>query len=321
MSEASFEPLLSSDETEALLHAMRNNSANTQGAREVDLGSPDSLLRAAQQHAELIVRDFASETRGILRRMMGSAQSVREGNVDVMPFNVFAASIVPGSTVAVLSGEEGVEALLVVGAELTARVMRKKLGSPLPAPEAPPETPRTALSGVDRRLIRAFLQEELDAFRKTWGPLFTATITEIPAKANELPRMSQFESLLRVPVVVNLGNDMADEIGLFMTVKAARLPKPAEPAKKPEAVGSKDRRRIAAQLSHAEVEVVAVLGRAESTIRQVLALEVGDVIRLHDSPDTPLRVSVEGQPKFVGTPVIQHGNLAIEIHKILEGKL
>lgn len=320
MTDPAFEPLLSSDETEALLHAMRNNSAGTQGAREVDLGSPDSLLRAAQTHAESIVRDFAAESRGILRRLMGSAQTVKEGTVDVTPFNVFAASIVPGSAIAVLGGEDGVAGLLVVGAELTHRIMKKKLGAPLAvAADAPAETPRAFLSAVDRRIMRPFIEEELRAFTEAWGAPLSLSILELPARAAELPRVPQFESLLRIPVVMNLTLDTTDEVALFLTAKAARLPKPAEPAKKPDLFVGIDRRRIAAQLSRAEVELVAVLGRAQSSIREVLGLEVGSVIRLNEAPETPVVITVEGQRKLIGSPVVHHGNLAISVQKVVGG--
>jgi flagellar motor switch protein FliM len=319
MTDPAFEPLLSSDETEALLHAMRNNSANTQGAREVDLGSPDSLLRAAQTHAEAIMREFASETRNILRRLMGSSQIVKEGNVDITPFNVFAASVVPGSAIAVLGGEDGVAGLLVVGAELTHRVLKKKLGAPEPAADAPTEPPRTFLSAVDRRIMRPFIEEALSAFTKAWGPSLTLTIMELPSRASELPRVPQFESLLRIPAVVQLSLDATDELGFFMTAKAARLPKAPETAKKEVTASAGDRRRMAAQLSHAEVEVVAVLGRSQSSIREVLALEVGDVIRLREAPETPIVVTVEGARKFIGTPVVHHGNIGIEVQNVLGG--
>jgi flagellar motor switch protein FliM len=320
MTDPAFEPLLSSDETEALLHAMRSNSASTTGAREVDLGSPDSLLRSAQTHAESMVREFAAESRGIMRRLMGSSQVVKEGVVDITPFNVFAASIVPGSAIAVLGGEEGVAGLLVVGAELTHRVLKKKLGAPVQvSADAPAETPRPFLSSVDRRILRPFIEEILRAFSRAWGAALSLTIIELPARAAELPRVPQFESLLRIPVVANLTLDTTDEVGFFLTAKAARLPKASEPAKKPDLISSGDRRRMAAQLSRAEVELVAVLGRAQSSIREVLSLEVGSLIRLDEAPETPIVVTVEGQKKLIGSPVVHHGNLAIAVQKVLGG--
>jgi flagellar motor switch protein FliM len=64
---------------------------------------------------------------------------------------------------------------------------------------------------------------------------------------------------------------------------------------------------------------VAVLGHARSTVREILRLSVGDVIRLNEPPETPVKVSVEGRQKMIGLPVVRHGNLAIEVIEVVKG--
>jgi len=76
---------------------------------------------------------------------------------------------------------------------------------------------------------------------------------------------------------------------------------------------------MVARLSFAELEMVAVLGRAKSTIRSVLSLKVGDLVRLNEAPDAPLQVYVEGQKKMIGVPVVSHGNIAVEVTELLKG--
>ncbi len=57
----------------------------------------------------------------------------------------------------------------------------------------------------------------------------------------------------------------------------------------------------------------AELGRTTLTLRDLLSLKKGEVIRLDREPDNPITVYVEGAPKMMGLPTLQHGNIAVEI--------
>ncbi len=57
----------------------------------------------------------------------------------------------------------------------------------------------------------------------------------------------------------------------------------------------------------------AELGRTVLTLRELLAFEVGQVVRLDREPNNPITVFVEGTPKLMGIPTVQHGNIAVEI--------
>ena len=57
----------------------------------------------------------------------------------------------------------------------------------------------------------------------------------------------------------------------------------------------------------------AELGRTQLTPRELLALNVGDVVRLDRDPESPITVFVEGASKMLGVPTMRHGNIAVEI--------
>jgi flagellar motor switch protein FliM len=71
--------------------------------------------------------------------------------------------------------------------------------------------------------------------------------------------------------------------------------------------------RMAEALSEVPVEVVAELGSVKLGLRRVLALQVGQVLRLETAVDDAVVVRVAGAKKFVGVPVISRGQLSIEI--------
>lgn len=320
MNEETAEPLLSSDETEALLAAMRSGASNSQSTKELELGSTDQRLRQSLELADKVGKDFAAEMRKLLRRVTGLPYPVREGTADVVPFNVMSSSTVAGSGIGTLKVAGSVVGFLVMGPRLTVRVLSRRLGAAVPSAEAPEEEPRACLSPVDRRVSRPFFNETIALFSELWSKReLDLELADVLARPSDLPRLPQFEPMLRIPVSIALTPEQSEEMWFVLTSAALPAVQVAEPAAAAVTVNSGERARLAARLSHAEIEVVAVLGHAMSTVRDVLRLNVGDVIRLNEPQDTPIRVSVEGRQKLVGLPVVQHGNLAIEVIHVLKG--
>ena len=71
--------------------------------------------------------------------------------------------------------------------------------------------------------------------------------------------------------------------------------------------------RMRDALIQVPVDVTAELGRVRIDLRRLLALKVGDVLRLPGTMDDPVTVRIAGAPKFLGIPRISRGQLAIEI--------
>jgi flagellar motor switch protein FliM len=323
MSENGYEPLLSTDETDALLQAMRAGAASgSASAKDVELGSTDQRLRLCLGKADEVARDWASEVRKILRRMLGTSAMVRESSPDIVPYSVCQQSVAPGAAVCVLRTGDGAACFMVLGAGLTSFVLNRRLGggaARLPGSAAPSEELRDFLSAVDRRIVRPFCEEVLSAFSTLWGKQeLTISFGEVLARPVDMPRLGQFEPLLRMPLTVHLNAETSEELSILLSGNAIRPPKVEEKSDEP-VVASGDKSRMVARLSFAELELVAVLGKSMSTVRKVLSLRVGDVLRLDEAPSSPLQIFVEGQKKMIGAPVVSHGNIAVEIVELLKG--
>ena len=65
------------------------------------------------------------------------------------------------------------------------------------------------------------------------------------------------------------------------------------------------------------VTVIAELGKTTQTVRDLLNLQVEDVIKLKAGPDDPISISIDQVPKYQGYPGIIKGNRAVEIVKLL----
>ena len=62
------------------------------------------------------------------------------------------------------------------------------------------------------------------------------------------------------------------------------------------------------------------MGNAVLTVRELLHLKLGDIIRLDTSADTSLLIKVGGAPKFYAKPGLQGKKIAIMITSKIEEK-
>jgi len=65
------------------------------------------------------------------------------------------------------------------------------------------------------------------------------------------------------------------------------------------------------------VNLIAELGKTTHTVRNILKLQVDDVLQLNTGPQDPITLNIGGIPKFEGFPGKISGNRAVEITKLL----
>jgi len=75
---------------------------------------------------------------------------------------------------------------------------------------------------------------------------------------------------------------------------------------------------LAAQIEATPVEVRAVLGQASITIRELIELQKGDVIKLDKKVDEDIAIYVGDVKKFCGIVGLKKHNLAVQITSICE---
>ena len=74
------------------------------------------------------------------------------------------------------------------------------------------------------------------------------------------------------------------------------------------------------KLKKTDIPMVVNLGRTELSLREVLDLEQGDIVRLDNRLDQMLEVIFGDTPKFRGKPGIYRGHKAVQIvSEIREG--
>jgi flagellar motor switch protein FliM len=305
------EPLLSADETSALLNAMRPK-ADKASAERADLGSPERPLRDALAHADLCARTMASAMDRLMLKVTGCSSFTEELPAEIAPYKVIRNSIPQGAAVVTLTASDGSSGFLVVGPLLVAFILDGRMGAPLGGERTP--EPRNELTTLDRRLLEPITGQLGEILAKHWcNDGMAIKAGGILARNADLPPMAQFEPLLQVAMRVAPAGIAGDQVIMALSAGLVALGRSPEPSAKRAGVKPKDRSRIAQALRAAEVDVVAILGQAPSTVRELLGLQQGDVIRLTSHPNQPIDIRAGDRIVCEGTPIVRHGNLAIQV--------
>jgi flagellar motor switch protein FliM len=76
--------------------------------------------------------------------------------------------------------------------------------------------------------------------------------------------------------------------------------------------------RLRGELMQTEVEMMAELGQAQMTPRELLGLHEGDVVMLGKDVSDPLYLKIEGTAKLRGYSGVSRGMKAVQITEVLQ---
>lgn len=308
--EGTNEPLLSDEETSALLDAMRDEETRGDSkARPTDLGSPEGPMREALAKADDAAIQLAATAKTQLLLQTARGVDVEILPAEVVPRDVHLSSIDARGVVYGLRFRDTPQGLLVIDSKLAKYILERSMG----APEEEESAPASAFSDLDRRILGPFPQ----AFVAKLGETFLeGRELELGPREESDDAGVRFEPMLRLGLRFSSGGVRQGELLVALNAHAvgassheARVAREAEA--KLDAKNARDRLRE--QLAGVEIDLKAVLGHAPSSVRTLLSLHAGDVFRLDGSPGDPIALCVDDVVIARGNPVVHKGDLAVEV--------
>ena len=308
------EPLLSPEETSALLDAMRSGS-DLSTVEPLDLTSAERPLRDALGTADTVARAIAEALDKLVLRATGAPSSTEELPAEITPYKVVRSAIPQGAAIVPFRAADGSLGVMTLGPSLVSFVLDRRMGAPMTNMQ--PE-PRASLSLLDRRLIEPFAVSVVELFSKHWCDDAKAFPPgSVIAQPADLPMLPQFEPLLQIVFRVAPTGMSGDQIVIAMSSGiVSRAKSSSHAVKQVSAPTEYDRSRMTQAIGGTEVEVIAMLGDYTTTVREVLGLRTGDIVRLSTTPDEPLEIRVGDRSMFLGSPIVHHGNLAVQIQAL-----
>jgi flagellar motor switch protein FliM len=323
---------LDANEVEALMRAIQDGrvipdqgeASGTKGpVVPYDLTSQDRIIRGQMPTLDAINDRIASLFGRSLSGRLRLEARVISGAATLLKFTDVQGLLAPPTTVGILSlgGGAGLAAVLLEG-DLAQALLAGALGDRKARPDNSRQgaTERADLTTIERLVLRHLLGLMADAMATAWADVlaFRPEVLRFESDA----RMASIAPASDVAIVCpfEVTGTMNGRLQLVMPYAAVEPAKKllSSPPRLGSAGGDGDARfsaALARELEEVEVNLLVEIGRRTVNLSELLGLEVGDVLTLNTSENTPLPIFVEGRLKATGMPRVVNGSLAVAIER------
>lgn len=272
-----------------------------------------SLTRVHENFARLMTTFFSSQLRTYVQISVAS--------VDQIPFEEFIRSI-PNMTLINVFEVPPLDGniLMEINPNIAYSMLDRIMGG---AGESPNKV--NSLTEIETKIMTNLFERSFDNLREAW-----ATIADIDPILTELevnPQFLQMISPNETVVVISFNTVIGETSGMINICIPHVVLEPIVPNlsvrywmqsnKKETTPQQLD--TIQKQLKYSELPLIAELGESEITIEDFLFLDVGDVIQLNKSIETPLILKVGNIPKFTVQPGKLKNKMAVQVLEQLKG--
>lgn len=317
--------VLSQSEVDALLSAVSDNKPETEdasaggggggGVVQYDLANQDRIIRGRMPTLDIIHDRFIRLFRVTLSNSLRKMANISVNSTGPLKFSEFMNSLPLPSCLNILRLEplRGA-AVMVIESKLLYALVDSFFGGS--------DSPYTKVEGkdftqIEIKIARRVVLLAIDDLEKAWEPVYPLKIGYSRTEINP-----QFVAVVPPSDVVIATTFDVELEKVSGTVKLVIPYATLEPIKSKLSVGFQSEQlevdfiwinRIKEKVMQTEANMLVRLGEADITARDLVNLEVGDVIQLNTDATTPLDILVEGIPKFRGVPGLLKGNRAIKI--------
>lgn len=323
--------VLDQNEVDALLQAVdtgeieidtpASGTGNDQRVQVYDFKRPERVskdqLRTLAALHETFARNVAANLSSVMRRVVETALS----SVEQLTYSEFILSVPNPTCLLVLSAKplEG-NMVLEINPSIIFPIVDRLLGGTgddLIVPERP-------LTDIENRLATKLVAPLLQLLKEMWSKIRNIDLAVTDVQSN--PQLLQVAPPHDPVLIVSFQITMGESAGLMnLCIPYATI----EPimgdlttqnwfAASRKAHQDANLTQITRSLAEADLEVAADLAETHITVRELLELDVGDLLKTDASVDSEATVYVEGKPKFKGRPGRNRRNKAVLITRAIE---
>jgi flagellar motor switch protein FliM len=321
--------ILDQDEVDALLRGLSGGEIEAEseipeddsGVVSFDLANQDRIIRGRMPVLEIVNDRFARLCTNALANAMRKRVDLNPISIDMSKFGDFMRSLpVPTSINIFKMDPLRGNALLVVDSRLVFALVENFFGGAGSQPKVEGRDFTPIEQAIVDRVVKIALQNMEDA----WRPVHEVHIELIRSEIN--PQFAAIVPPSDVVIVVTFEVELENAIGsLICCLPYATL----EPIRSKLHASFQSERlevdhawiaRFKERLLETPVEMVIELGQTQITGRQLLNLEIGDILLLDTDTEELLEAEVENVKKFHGIPGTVKGNRAFQVVREEEPK-
>ena len=315
--------LLSQDEIDALLHGVddgdieTDSSADAAAVKSYDLTSQDRIVRGRMPTLEMINERFARYTRISMFNLLRRTADVSVSGIQIQKFGEYVHTLyVPTSLNMVRFRPLRGTALIIFDAKLVFKLVDNFFGG---------DGRHAKIEGreftpTELRVVQIVLNQVFKDLHEAWKAVVAFDFEFVHSEVN--PSMANIVSPSEVVVVSTFHIDLDGGGGeLHITIPYSMI----EPIREMLDAGlqadsdDKDDRWVNAMredIMEARVDLECDVVRRDITLRDIIALEQGDVVPI-EMPDHHI-VTANGIPMFKSKLGQSSGNLALRVEELIQ---
>ena len=270
--------------------------------RPYDFKRPERVskdqMRSIQTLHEAFARNFGASVSGFLRTII----EVKVATCEQMTYSEFISGL-PNPTSFNLLTADPLEGRVCL--EISPLIIYPIIDRLLGGTNQELFIPQRPLTAIETRLINKLLDRALDTLKDAWSGVKALDFKLTDSESN--PQLVQIVAPNEVVVVVSFELKMSNRAGTMNLCFPFAVIEPLmddlsaqnwfNVGKQQTSKGHAD--SIGGQLSRATLEVTGLLAESTITLRDLMHLEVGDLIATEKSADTPIVLCVEGEKKLL----------------------
>lgn len=317
------EQLLTQEEIDALLKGVAEGEIETEpqsapkpgSIKPYDLAMQNRIVRGRMPTMEIINDRFARETTGSLFRFLGRMVQVRIESFESVKYLEFLKKLPTPVSLNLFRTEplRGTS-LFFVDARIIFLLVDILFGGQGKIRTASMDRDFTAM---EYRMIRKLMDLLLADLQRAWSILENMTFTYVRSEQN--PQFANFIAPSDTVLATTLQVELEWERGRigycipYATVEPLKDRLYGRFISEYAAASQTMRRRIMAHLLKVPLEISAEVGCAQVPLRTLLDLKTGDVFRLEQAPQDPLRLKIEGKLRGACLAGQKDGSYAVEV--------
>ncbi|MBN1275849.1 MAG: flagellar motor switch protein FliM [Deltaproteobacteria bacterium] len=315
--------ILSQEEIDALLGAMAEGEvdveaekADTAEAKPYDLTSQSIMLREQFFALEEVNDKLAGSLHNSLSSSLQAPIDVNFVSMEMIKFSDFLRAFASPTSYNIFAMEPLIgSSLLVVESDLAFSLIDCMFGG-----DGKGLSQIRDFTLIEQRMIRKFSNEVLKSMEKAWeivNPIKTSLL-KTETKSEFVHLVDPNEMVIAIVFSIN-GKEFSGNIHFCISYI---MLEPIKDRLSSSFLRNKDVKhawssQLQALLKNTEVNLAAEVGSTMYTIRELLSLQVRDVLKLDSGPQDPITICVEGVAKYEGLPGISKGNRAVQIVTLL----
>ena len=315
--------ILTQEEIDALLSAMERGDVDLEQGPEqqieaapYNLMSQNLILRDQFSALEKVYDNFIRIVQHTLLSAMQRNITIEFVSTEMVKYHEFISAFSNPTSFNVfgvrpLNGN----ALLAIESNLVFSLIDCMFGG-----EGKPSSQVRDFTQIEQRMIKKFAGELLARFEESWSTVYPVRIKL--KKTETKPEFVQLVPPGDVMLIVVFVLQAQEFSGNFHLALPYRMLEPIKEKLSPMYLRDKDTQhtwspQLKELLKDTHVTIIAELGRTQQTVRELINLQVEDVIKLKAGPEDLISISVDQIPKYLGYPGIIKGNRAVEIAKLI----